>query len=195
MSNTRCVIAATLLVAAGTAHGTVLVQLTERELALSADRIVVGRCTATETLWLDKVLVTAATVEVSDTLKGEPAEAVTVLLPGGVDFDRPVPVQMTFPGAPRVTAGEELFLFLSSAEQLARGAVERPHWVAGYSAGKLEIDRDASGERAVQRNPHIVRFGRRGEELGDAASVPLASYAATIRAFLAEDSEREGRQK
>lgn len=179
-------IVATALLPAGAAHATVVEPLSERQLAERADRIVVGRCIATESRWLDRVLVTAVTVEVTDTLKGDAAERVTLLLPGGIDFDRPVPVQMTFPGAPRVVPGEELFLFLSSAEDLDRGAFERPYRVTGYAQGKLEIARDAGGRPVVRRT---------GQTSRSSAAVPLAEYQATIRGFLGDDSEPEGRVK
>lgn len=134
------------------AGATSAVLLEDDELVDRSQLVVTGRCTGTETVRVDRSLLTLARFRVDEVLKdtqgavaGTTAE-VTVVLPGGVDPSAPFPVAEVWPGAPSLVAGEEALLFLRPYQPLAEG------WtVVGFSQGKFGIDRDAEPAR-VERN-------------------------------------------
>ena len=96
---------AVLAMAAGaTIHATTVVALSNRALTVSASVIATGRCVDLHTAWEGRVLVTVATISVTDVLKGEPGRTMTIALPGGADANRKFPVAMTYAGARGETA-------------------------------------------------------------------------------------------
>jgi hypothetical protein len=167
---TTALLAAVLLsplcVAAG---ATTVVARSDDELALSADLVMVGRCTGAESRWVGRDLVTVATVEVHDRLKGDAPSAVTVVLPGGVDARRRVPVAVTWPGAPRIAVDEAVVLFLD-----AGAPVDGGYTITGFAQGKLSVVEDGAGVARVQKR------GGRGETAGE----PLDAFVARLRAVL-----------
>src|SRR5262245_43682700 len=58
-------------------------EITERQMALQSELILSGQCLGTRTAWMGRTLVTLATISVGEVIKGQPAETVTVALPGG----------------------------------------------------------------------------------------------------------------
>src|SRR5688572_29011312 len=84
-----------------------------------SDLIAIGSCVDTRSVWIYRTLVTLATISVAETLKGAELPTITVALPGGIDANRKFPVAMTYPGAPRITAGEDVFLFLTADAEIA----------------------------------------------------------------------------
>ncbi len=95
---------------------TTLEPMTGEQLIDASELIVVGECAEMHAQWYGRSLVTLVTVAVTDVLKGEAADEVTIALPGGLDLDGPVPVAVTFPGAPVWSPGDELLLFLDGVE-------------------------------------------------------------------------------
>ena len=91
--------------------------LTNQELASQAALIVIGQAGESKSHWTDdgRNLFTLVNIAVDDTLKGDQG-SITVALPGGVDAARKFPIAMTYPGAPRIFPDEEVFLFLSRAD-------------------------------------------------------------------------------
>ena len=164
-----------------------LSQLSRDEITLNAitdqsDMIVTGRCTGLRTEWVQdgRVLVTLASIEVADTLKGGEVESLTVSLPGGVDANRRIPVAMTYPDAARIQLNEEVVLFLSN-DDLAAGA----YAVTGSQLGKLSIVEGEDGSRLVSRDnigpkvqaaPGIVR--------GSRAFTPEAAFKQKVRGYV-----------
>ena len=147
-----------------------------------AEMIVTGKCTGLRSEWVQngRVLVTLASIEVSDTLKGGAVETLTVALPGGIDANRSVPVAMTYPDAARVNQDEQVVLFLNS-DDLAPGA----YAVTGSQQGKFSIVEGEDGERLVSRDnirgkakagPGVVR--------GNRSFVPEETFKGKIREFL-----------
>jgi hypothetical protein len=165
-----------LLTSAEPANGTTVVPRSDEELALAADLVVVGRCTGTESRWVGRDLVTVARVEVHDRLEGDDPGTVTVVLPGGVDTRRRVPVAVTWPGAPRLADGETVVLFLD-----AGAPVDGGYTITGFAQGKLSVFEDGAGVARVQR-----RSGR-----GEAAGEPLDAFVERLRAVL--DARRQTR--
>ena len=153
---------------AGSLGATTLQPLSSLDLAEKADRIVVGECLEVESRWFDGTLVTLVTVGVAETLKGEAVEQLTLALPGGIDSRGEVPLAVTYAGAPMVTSGDEMLLFLGSVA----GEVAT-FQVIGVSQGFFPVVRE-SGEALVVQD----RGSRRG-------ALPLDQVRSRIRSDLA----------
>ena len=164
----------------GTPDTTLAVALSLEDMVNQSDVIAIGNCVSTQSVWVDRSLVTLATVSVSETLKGAGSETLTVVLPGGVDANRKVPVAMTYAGAPRITPGEDVFLFLTADTDLGTG-----YNVAGFSQGKFSIVNDETGEPVVSRDlTQMSLQGNNGVRRGQANATPLSSFKAYVRGYL-----------
>jgi hypothetical protein len=140
------------------AWATTAVERTEGDLIREASVIVTGRCVSLQPTWIDRDLVTLATIEVTETLKGNPVSQVTVVLPGGIDTNRPVPVAMTFPAAPEIFMAENVLLFLTAEDRVVNGFA-----VAGFSQGKFTVVEDAQGKSVATQNLSSLNLqGRKG---------------------------------
>ena len=124
--------------------------MTTDELVQKSQVIATGRCLETHTGWVGRMLFTFATIQVSETLKGQPAQTLTVAIPGGVDMNRKIPVGMSVPGAPEFRAQEEVFLFLNPATNAPGFAV------TGLNAGKFSIVDDGQGNKIVTDEAVVV---------------------------------------
>ena len=70
------------------AWATTAVERTDTDLIQAATVIVTGHCTHLQSQWIDRTLVTIATISVTEVLKGQAGSVVTVVLPGGIDTPR-----------------------------------------------------------------------------------------------------------
>src|ERR1700733_453838 len=120
------------------AWATTAVERTEADMIKESAMIVTGRCTHLQSQWAGKTLVTLATVEVSEVLKGKAGSTVTIALPGGGDANRRIPIAMNYPAAPVILQQEKVLLFLPP-QQLVAGSYS----VVGYSQGKFTLVEDA----------------------------------------------------
>jgi hypothetical protein len=154
--------------------------MTMQEMTESASLIVVGKCLETRSQWVERSLYTLATVSVTDTLKGEAAETLTVAMPGGIDANRRFPVAMTYAGAPQMSPDEEVVLFLDN-----KGGVANSYAVVGFAAGKFSIVRNTAGESVVTRDRSMepIQEGP-GLTRGNLQSIPLEDFKGRIRNFL-----------
>lgn len=158
------------------------VALSLEEMVHQSDVIAIGNCVATRSVWVDRSLVTVANVAVSETLKGAGAESLTVVLPGGVDANRKIPIAMTYPGAPRLTPGEDVFLFLTADPELENGYV-----VTGFSQGKFSIITDEDGEQMVSRDlMKTMLQDKNGVRRGQSNVTPLSQMKAKVRGHLGQ---------
>jgi hypothetical protein len=131
-------------------------------------------------MWVDRSLVTLVTVAVTESLKGTPGDTLTVVVPGGVDTNRKVPVAMTYPGAPRLTPGESMFLFLNADTEVGGG-----YNVTGFSQGKFSIVEGDDGQPAVTRDlTKLSLKDNNGVRRGTANMTPLASLKAQVNGHL-----------
>jgi len=121
--------------------------LSIEEMTSDSDLIAIGSCLSTQPMWVDRTLVTLANISVQEVLKGENSSAITVALPGGVDANRKIPIAMTYPGAPRISPDEKVFLFLTRDDQVAGG-----YTIAGFSQGKFSIQTNEDGLEVVSRD-------------------------------------------
>ena len=155
------------------------VELSLDDMVKQSDAIVIGNCTETKSVWIDRSLVTLATVSVTESLKGE-ASTLTVALPGGVDANRKIPVAMTYPGAPQIRPGEDVFLFLTAESDVAGS-----YTVAGFSQGKFSIITDEDGQQMVSRDlKKTVLQGNNGVRRGQSGATPLANFKAEVKGLL-----------
>ncbi|HKR21415.1 MAG TPA: hypothetical protein VJS17_02425, partial [Pyrinomonadaceae bacterium] len=157
---------------------TLALALSLDEMVQQSDVIAIGSCTETQSVWVDKSLVTLAKVAVNETLKGdEGTTTLTVALPGGVDANRKFPVAMSYPGAPRLTPGEEVFLFLNNS-----GEVSGSYTVAGFSQGKFSIVKDEDGEKMVSRDLRQMSLqSNNGVRRGQNNLTPLSSLKNEVK--------------
>jgi hypothetical protein len=122
--------------------------MTMKDMAQRSAMILAGQCLQTQSTWVGRTLYTEATVSVSDTIKGEQLPTVKILLPGGADPRRRIPVAMTFPGAPVMTKNSNYLLFLRNSETMP-GSFS----VMGYAQGQFSIFKSADGEEMVASSP------------------------------------------
>lgn len=155
------------------AFADISIRLTNAQLTAQSEVIVIGRTTAVAPRWIDRTLVTAVTVQISESIKGAWTGSMEVLLPGGIDATRRIPVAMTFAGAPTVQPEEEVFLFLDYSDEIAG------YIVSGFAQGKFSIMTDANGIRRVHRD-------LRGSQLIEGAGIARGT---TIVAALSEFRE------
>lgn len=164
----------------GTPDTTLAVALSLQEMTSTSDVIAIGNCVETRSVWADGTLVTLATVSVSETIKGTESANLTVVLPGGVDSNRKFPVAVSYPGAPRLTPGEDVFLFLSSESDFG-GA----YTVAGFAQGKFSIVNDEDGEPVVSRDlTKMALKSNNGVGRGGSNATPLSNFKAQVKSFL-----------
>ena len=162
----------------GTPDTTLAVALSLEDMVDQSDVIAIGNCLDIRSVWVDRTLVTLATVSVSETLKGTETGNVTVVLPGGVDANRQVPVAVSYPGAPRMTPGEDVFLFLNSDVDYGLG-----YNVAGFAQGKFSIVNDEDGQPVVSRDlTRMTLQGNNGVRRGVANVIPLATFKDRVKA-------------
>lgn len=128
------------LLSATSARATVYVATDFPTLVAEARAIVVGRVVALESRWTDgrHGIETLVTVEVEQSLKGDPGTSVTLRTPGG----QMGPYLSIMPGAPRFNEGDEVVLFLTG------DGPALPH-VLGLAQGVFRIAVDAAGRRVV----------------------------------------------
>lgn len=164
----------------GTPDTTLTVALSLEDMVAQSDVIAIGNCLDTKSVWTDGTLVTLATVSVTESLKGAESGPLTVVLPGGIDANRKIPIAVSYPGAPRLTPGEDVFLFLTSDTDSGMG-----YNVAGFSQGKFSIVNDEDGVPVVSRDlTKIALQGNNGVRRGGANVIPLATFKEQVKSRL-----------
>ena len=159
---------------------TLAVALSLEDMVSQSDVIAIGNCVETKSVWVDGTLVTLATVAVGETLKGTESGTLTVVLPGGADSNRKFPVAVSYPGAPRLTPGENAFLFLTSDPDFGGG-----YTVAGFAQGKFSIVNDEEGQPVVSRDlTRVALQSNNGVRRGDSNATPLATFKEKVRGYV-----------
>ncbi|MCI0338206.1 MAG: hypothetical protein L0226_11555 [Acidobacteria bacterium] len=154
--------------------------LSIQDMTLRSDLILTGQCIETRSTWIERSLVTLATISVSERIKGDSSSTVQVVIPGGVDANRQIPIAMTYPGAPSIRPQEEVFLFLTAADGMSTS-----YSVMGYAQGKLSIVEDDQGQKLVSRDLTRVRL-KSGEGVvrGNVQWASLAEFKERIKGYL-----------
>jgi hypothetical protein len=157
--------------------------LSVEDMVHKSDLIAIGNCVGTKSVWVGRSLVTLATVSVGETIKGTEQNEIMVALPGGIDANRDVPIAMNYAGAPRMTPGEDVLLFLR-----AGGPVSGTYSIAGLSQGKFSIVKDEDGRQLVTRDlTKLLLRGNNGVHRGSNNMIPLANLKAEIKAHLRQE--------
>lgn len=151
---------------------TTFAEMSDQDMTMASDAIVVARVAGSRSQWIGKQLVTVVDIDVSETLKGDAKSRMQVILPGGVDLKRAVPVSMTYPGAPALRQNESVVLFLSKTS-LRPGAMI----ISGYSQGKYNIVTDSAGRSLVTRTESGAAHGGRAKALSPVQSRAAAAPA------------------
>lgn len=159
-----------LLAVSTVVWATTAVERTEGEMIAEAAIIVTGNCTHVESRWLDRDLVTVATIEVTEALKGTPPTTISVVLPGGIDANRRIPIAMTYPAAPEIYLQENVLLFLTEEDRVADG-----YSIVGFSQGKFTVAEDSKGKKVgtqdLSRLTLVNRSGRSANGGGKTVSI------------------------
>jgi hypothetical protein len=179
-STARAVVLSLLAAAAAVPAlwGTTAVERTEGDMVQESALIVTGHCTGLQSQWVGRTLVTLATVQVTEALKGNPGSTVTVVLPGGVDSNRKIPVAMSYPAAPQIFQQEDVLLFLVPEDLVAGG-----YSIAGFSQGKLTLATDARGKKVATQDLSALNLQGRDGSLrrGTAKTIQIDELRQRIR--------------
>jgi hypothetical protein len=169
--------AAAFLLAQGSS-ATTAVLMSDADMVAASDTIVSGSVLETRSAWVGRQLVTIATVAVDEALLGSPALTVEVVLPGGIDMNRPVPIAMSWPGAPSLGVGEEVVLFLTGEDPAVGGPT-----IVGFSQGKFSIVTARDGSRRVGRDLRGLTLvdPAAGRRTGDVRLESLDAFRSRIR--------------
>jgi hypothetical protein len=155
---------------------TLAFDLSVEEMVDDSHLITIGSCVDARSTWVDRNLITIATISVKETLKGDAGGSVAVVLPGGIDVNRKHPIAMTFPGAPRITPGEDVLLFLTEDDQVGGG-----YTIAGFSQGKFSIVKDEQGREMITRDlTRTTLRGKTGSRRGNVSLTSLESMKTLI---------------
>jgi len=152
------------------------------EMVRGAELIVIGKCTGTQSEWMDgRRLVTVATVSVTETMKGDAPATLKVVVPGGYGSKGKFQLATTVPGAPTMGTNEEMALFLVPAnDEVANG-----YSVMGFNAGKFSIVQDVDDKTVVTSVPMKVRAPRvTGLTSGNPQVIGLSEFKALIERYL-----------
>lgn len=171
-------------------EATTAIQLSDLAMTEQAELIVVGRVESSRVQWIGRTLVTLATVSVTEVLKGSAGPTVNVTLPGGIDAQRKVPIAMSYPGAPQLAPGEQVFLFLIT-EDLVAGSYS----IVGFSQGKFTIE-EAGEIRTMSRNLQGMKL-QNGRRLtgGGRTIVSLDEFKSKIQGYLKSAATPAPRQR
>ena len=162
------------------AGATTVRALTTSALVAEAEVIAIGECVDLTTAWEGRTLVTRATIQVGESLKGDVAGLIVVTVPGGIDLNRRIPIAMTYPGAPVLRPGEQVFLFLDRAGDGSALTV------AGFSQGKYSIGVDGSGQSYVTRDlTDLTLVTPTAQSPGTRSRISLAEFRREVRGHLA----------
>jgi hypothetical protein len=179
---TAAAVAVVALGLASPAAATTAQRLSREALTRTAEVIVVGRAVDQRSRWLGRNLVTLVTIAVDETLKGEAGDRLTVVLPGGVDASRRIPVAMSWPAAPVIRTHEEVILFLVRSDE-----IEGAFAVVGFSQGKFSIVGVGAGRRVSRDLGALLLVDGSGSSRGARTREPLARFRAEVLRRLAGD--------
>ena len=166
-------------------QATVIVPIEFRELVTTAPVIVHGQVVDVRSDWVDgrRSVETFVTVAVTEYLKGNLGESVTVRVPGG-QLGR---YRTVFLGAPAFQEGDEVVLFLKHA------GPSYPY-IIGLSQGAFRVVADARTGRRMVTTPVVL--GKGGDEperivRGDVTRKPLAidAFCDAVRQVLAQGAQ------
>ena len=109
-----------------------------------------------------------------------PGTQVKVELPGGIDSNRKFPVAMTYAGAPQISLGEKVFLFLIRPDDGSNS-----YSVMGFAQGKFSVGQANDGEEVVTRDMTRAPVQKgAGAIRGNLQVIPLSEFKEWVRSYL-----------
>ncbi|MES1241894.1 MAG: hypothetical protein ABUT39_09775 [Acidobacteriota bacterium] len=173
----RALLCAAIALAAPALWATTVLKQTDSDMIRKSGIILTGHCTNLEPTWVGRTLVTKATIAVDEVLQGSAVREVTVVLPGGVDVHRRIPVAVTYPGAPEILVREQVLLFLTPDNMVRDGFS-----IVGYSQGKFTLVKTTESGLVGTRNLSDLRLQNGSTVVrGGATSISLEQLRARIR--------------
>lgn len=154
---------------AAEARATTVVKLELTDMVNAASHIVVGTVTGGESVWVGRELFTRYTVTVEETLLGDGQSTVSVLVPGGIDRTRRVPIGMAVEGAPTLVSGQRALLLLAPIDH---PAVHGDLQIVGFNQGRFPI---------VEERVDTTAAARRGTSREAVGNEPLAALKARLQ--------------
>lgn len=157
---------------ASPAGATTVLKLDMAEMVQRADAIVIGHARSAEAVWVGRELYTRYRIEVQEQLLGAATTEVHVVVPGGVDRNRPRPIAFTIADAPQLRSDEHVALLLKRGSAL--GAAD--YTIVGFNQGRIGLDRPAGrgdaargtvGGDAVARAKRVEQLRRQLQPLID----------------------------
>ena len=154
--------------------------LSMREMTQKASLIVIGQCAETHSRWVERRLVTDATILVEEAIKGDVAGTLKVELPGGIDSNRKFPVAMTYAGAPQISRDEKVFLFLAGPDDGSNS-----YSVMGFAQGKFSVGQANDGQPVVTRDMTMAPVQKgAGLTRGNLQVIPLPEFKELVKSYL-----------
>jgi len=151
-----------------------------KQMAEEASAIVIGRCAGTQSQWVERNLVTDATITDLEWLKGDQGGTLIVRIPGGIGNIGKFQLAQTIAGAPQISPDEKVLLFLTRPDDGASN-----YSVMGFSQGKFSVNQTNTGEEVVMRDmtKAPVQKGP-GAIRGNLQVFPLAEFKALVMSYL-----------
>lgn len=173
-----------LCAAASPSYATLSPQLSLEDLTLAADAVVVATVTSSESVWEGRSLTTHVALDVEQALIGHPPESVLLILPGGVDLNRRIPIATVVAGQPYLRPGDHVLLFLLSLD-----AGSTQYGLVGDAQGTFFLLEDLQGEPMAVRDLSEARFTtEEGFAHGRTTAVPLDRMVEHVRTLVAEST-------
>lgn len=122
------------------------------ELTVSADDVVVARCVTQQSRWQGDKIFTDTTLEVLQTIKGEPRSHLVLTYLGGTAMHPRLntPVSMSVPGGVQFSVGEEVLVF-------SKKSLSGVNQLVGLTQGKFLIETDPdTGLRVIPVGQKIL---------------------------------------
>lgn len=167
-------------------HATLTPQFSLEDLTQAADAIVIATATHTKSVRVDGELVTRVTLEVEMALTGYTPGSIHVVVPGGIDLDRRIPIASVVPGQPRILRGERSLLFL---RRLEPGSSD--FGLVGDAQGRFVLLPNAAENSVAVRDLSAVHLvTEEGPTRGRTTAVPEELLVEHLRTLLATQTRR-----
>lgn len=166
------------------ASASMFVAMTAEQLIDEADAVIQGRVIRLESRWDEngRIVVTEATVEVTDTIVGEAAPEIVVRTPGGKVAD----FRVEAIGFPQMYMGEEVILFVKADRAIGASRI------VGHQQGHFEVVTRKDGVTlAVPRIEEDAAFLLpSGKPMPQPRSSELGAFKGRLRAEAARLGKR-----
>jgi len=181
MSAARVALGLALLALTAPAVATTLRRMDLNDLVSGADRVVHARAVDSKVYWEGTVINTDTVFEVIDEAKGAGPVRLTVTMLGG----RIDPVEMSAPGTPTFSIGDEVVLFTSPRPDGKKNLV-------GFTQGHMKVIEPPGGDKVavslVAAGVTYVEAGAGGPRIVKPVSgrVPLSALIENVRKMVDE---------